>query len=392
MLRIAVVTAHFPSSGQPTHGRPALETMRILSRTNTVRVFYPHAAYPSVLKPKSRIYDGFDTAYRVPGVDVGYYDYPALPLISRPFNGGIAAGVLLPHVRRFAPDLIFNYFLYPDGYAALKLGKALGVPVVAMGVGSDVHGIGDRFSAMRTRTVLREADVLIGISDELRQRMVSMGAPAGKTRTILSGCDVSVFHPQDRLAARTKLGIARDAEGVVYIGRMDLKKGLRELVEAAARLHRSRPKLQVYLIGEGADRPLVESAIQANHAAEYVHAMPECTFDDVAVWMTAADLVTLPSYMEGCPNVVLEALACGRPVVATNVGGVPEIMNENCGLLVPPRDAQALATALAKTLDRRWDAEVVAAHGGRSWDAVAAELLPILEQLVAARRTRAGFR
>ena len=392
MLRIAVVTAHFPSSGQPTHGRPALETMRILSRTNTVRVFYPHAAYPSVLKPKSRIYDGFDTAYRVPGVDVGYYDYPALPLISRPFNGEIAARVLLPHVRRFAPDLIFNYFLYPDGYAALKLGKALGVPVVAMGVGSDVHGIGDRFSAMRTRTVLREADVLIGISDELRRRMVSMGAPAGKTRTILSGCDVSVFHPKDRLEARTKLGIARDAEGVVYIGRMDLKKGLRELVEAAAQLHRSRPNLQVYLIGEGADRALVESAIQANDAGAYVHAMPECTFDDVAVWMTAADLVTLPSYMEGCPNVVLEALACGRPVVATNVGGVPEIMNENCGLLVPPRDAQALATALGKALDRHWDAADVAAHGGRSWDAVAAELVLILEELVAARRTRAGSR
>jgi teichuronic acid biosynthesis glycosyltransferase TuaC len=392
MLRIAVVTAHFPSSGQPTHGRPALETMRILSRTNTVRVFYPHAAYPAVLKPKSRIYDGVDTAYRVPGVDVGYYNYPALPGISRPFNGKIAARVLLPHVRSFQPDLIFNYFLYPDGYAALKIGKALHVPVVAMGVGSDVHGIGDRFSAMRTRTVLREADILIGISDELRQRMVAMGAPAEKTRAILSGCDISVFHPMDRLPARAKLGIAPDAEAVVYIGRMDRKKGLRELVEAAAALHAARPRLQVYLIGEGADRPLVESAIQANHASEYVHAMAECTFDDVAVWMTAADLVTLPSYMEGCPNVVLEALACGRPVVATNVGGVPEIMNENCGLLVPPRDAQALATALAKALDRHWDAEDVAAHGGRSWDMVAAELLSILEELVTARPTRAGSR
>ena len=392
MLRIAVVTAHFPSSGQPTHGRPALETMRILSRTNAVRVFYPHAAYPSVLKPKSRIYDGFDRAYRVPGVDVGYYSYPALPLISRPFNGDIAARVLLPHVRSFAPDLIFNYFLYPDGYAALKLAKALGVPLVAMGVGSDVHGIGDRFSAMRTRTVLREADILIGISDELRQRMVAMGAPAGKTRTILSGCDVAVFHPMNRLAARAKLGIAGDAEGVVYIGRMDIKKGLRELVEAAARLHDARPKLEVYLIGEGADRAQVESAIQSYHAGGYVHAMPECTFDDVAVWMTAADLVTLPSYMEGCPNVVLEALACGRPVVASNVGGVPEIMNEKCGLLVPPRDAAALASALAKALDRHWDPEDVAAHGGRSWNAVAGELLPILEGLVAERRTRAGSR
>jgi glycosyltransferase involved in cell wall biosynthesis len=245
---------------------------------------------------------------------------------------------------------------------------------------------------MRTRTVLREADILIGISDELRQRMVAMGAPAEKTRAILSGCDISVFHPMDRLPARAKLGIAPDAEAVVYIGRMDRKKGLRELVEAAAALHAARPRLQVYLIGEGADRPLVESAIQANHASEYVHAMAECTFDDVAVWMTAADLVTLPSYMEGCPNVVLEALACGRPVVATNVGGVPEIMNENCGLLVPPRDAQALATALAKALDRHWDAEDVAAHGGRSWDMVAAELLSILEELVTARPTRAGSR
>jgi glycosyltransferase involved in cell wall biosynthesis len=387
MLRIAVVTAHFPSSGQPTHGRPALETMRILSRTNAVKVFYPHAAYPAVLKPKSRIYDGFDTSYRVPGVDTGYYNYPALPGISRPFNGGIAARVLLPHVRSFAPDVIFNYFLYPDGYAALKIGKALKVPVVAMGVGSDVHGIGDRFSAMRTRTVLREADILIGISDELRQRMVAMGAPAEKTRAVLSGCDVSVFHPMDRLAARAKLGIAEDAEAVVYIGRMDMKKGLRELVEAAAALHTARPNLQVYMIGEGADRPLVEAAIQAHNASAYVHAMPECSFDDVAMWMTAADLVTLPSYKEGCPNVVLEALACGRPVVATNVGGIPEIMNEKCGLLVPPRDVQALAKALAETLDRRWDAEDVAAYGGRSWEAVAAELLPILEELVAAQRT-----
>ena len=392
MLRIAVVTAHFPSSGQPTHGRPALETMRILSRTNAVKVFYPHAAYPAILKPKSRIYDGFDTAYRVPGVDTGYYNYPALPGISRPFNGGIAARVLLPHVRSFAPDVIFNYFLYPDGYAALKIGKALKLPVVAMGVGSDVHGIGDRFSAMRTRTVLREADILIGISDELRQRMVAMGAPAEKTRAVLSGCDVSVFHPMDRLAARAKLGIAADAEAVVYIGRMDMKKGLRELVEAAAALHAARPRLQVYMIGEGADRPLVEGAIQAHNASGYVHAMAECSFDDVAVWMTAADLVTLPSYKEGCPNVVLEALACGRPVVATNVGGIPEIMNEECGLLVPPRDVQALANALANTLDRNWDAEDVAAHGGRSWEAVASELLPILEDLVAARRTGAGAR
>ena len=309
MLKIAVVTAHFPSSAQPTHGKPAYQTLRVLSKSSDVQVFYPHAVYPSLLKPRSRIYDDFDASYNLPGVNAGYYDYPVLPLVSRPFNGWMVARALLPHVRSFAPDLVLSYFLYPDGYAALKIGKALGVPVVAMGVGSDVHNIRDRFSAMHTRTVLREVDFLVAISDDLRKRMVAMGASPEKTRTILSGCDVSVFHPADRLEARRKLHLDPNAEAVVFIGRMDVKKGLRELVEAAVSLHPLRPDLHVYMVGEGADRPLIEGAIQANNAASYIHTLSECAFDDVAVWMAASDLVTLPSYMEGCPNVVLEALA-----------------------------------------------------------------------------------
>ena len=102
--------------------------------------------------------------------------------------------------------------------------------------------------------------------------------------------------------------------------------------------------------------------------------------------MAAADLVTLPSYMEGCPNVVLEALASGRPVVATNVGGIPEILSVECGQLVPPRDSGALAEALASVLDRTWDADDLSARGSRSWEAVAAELLDVFQMLVATRQ------
>jgi glycosyltransferase involved in cell wall biosynthesis len=189
--------------------------------------------------------------------------------------------------------------------------------------------------------------------------------------------------------ARQKLRIDPSAETVIYVGRLDLKKGLRELVEAAAKLHPSRPNLRVYLIGEGPDRPIIERAIQANNAAGYFRVLPECGFDEVAVWMAAADVVTLPSYMEGCPNVVLEALACGRPVVATNVGGIPEIMSERCGRLVPPRDPAALAHALAKVLDESWDAETICAENGRSWDTVALELQEIFESLISARQASA---
>jgi glycosyltransferase involved in cell wall biosynthesis len=101
--------------------------------------------------------------------------------------------------------------------------------------------------------------------------------------------------------------------------------------------------------------------------------------------MAAADLVTLPSYMEGCPNVILEALACGRPVVATNVGGIPEILSCESGELVPPRDSATLAHALASVLDGNWDASDLSARGSRSWETVAAELLEVFESILPAR-------
>jgi glycosyltransferase involved in cell wall biosynthesis len=304
----------------------------------------------------------------------------------------MAARTLLPHVRAFAPDLIFSVFLYPDGYAALQIGKALSIPVVAMSIGSDINNIGDRISAMHTRRTLREVDFLVTVSDDLRRKAVLMGAPAEKTRAIVNGCDLSVFHIRDRSEARQKLDINLDSQVVVYIGRMDVKKGLRELIEAAAALHRDRPNLHVYLVGEGPDRPLIDADIQAHDAGSYVHALRGCAPDDVAVWMAAGDLVTLPSYMEGCPNVVLEALACGRPVVATRVGGIPEIMSDECGRLVSPRQAAELAQGLASVLDSTWEAAAISAHWSRSWNTVAAELMAVFESLAPNRQEAAHGR
>ncbi|HEY8310066.1 MAG TPA: glycosyltransferase, partial [Gemmatimonadaceae bacterium] len=160
MLRIAVVTRYFPSSGEPWQGRSAYQTIRALNAQADVHVFYPNSAYPSFLRPRTRLYEGLDPSYSPAGASVSYYDYVAVPLLSRPFNGAMAANALLPHVRAFRPDVIFSVFLYPDAYAALRIAKVLGVPLVAMGIGSDIHSIADRISASYTRKVLREADFL----------------------------------------------------------------------------------------------------------------------------------------------------------------------------------------------------------------------------------------
>jgi glycosyltransferase involved in cell wall biosynthesis len=386
MLKIAAITRYFPSSGEPAQGRSLYETLRIVGRSADVRVFYPNAAYPAFLRSRGRTYDKLDPAFRPPDVSVSYFNYLALPLISRPLNGWMAARVLLPHVRAFAPDLVFGCFLYPECFAALKIGKSLGVPVAAMSIGSDLNRIGDPISARHTRAVLREADYVVMVCEHLRKTAVAMGATAARTRAILNGCDLEVFRPGNRSQARERLGIDQSSEAVVYVGRMDLQKGLRELVQAVAALHSNRPRLHCYLVGHGHDRSQIEDAIRASEAGGYIRLVPGCAFDEVAVWMAAADVVTLPSYMEGCPNAILEALACGRPVVATNVGGIPEILNDSCGRLVPPREPDELAEALAFVLDASWDPKAISAHGNRSWSAPAAELMEVFEALAQDRQ------
>jgi teichuronic acid biosynthesis glycosyltransferase TuaC len=392
MLRIAVVTRYFPSSAEPWQGRSAYQTLRMMARHAEVKVFYPNAAYPQFLKPRSGGRFKPDAPRPTLDVNADYFDFLALPLVSRPFNGWMAARAVLPHVRTFAPDIVFSFYIYPDGYAAMKVAQALGVPVAAMSIGSDINRIEDRVTAHHTLTVLRDADLLLTVSEDLRRKALTMGADPARTRSVINGCDLSVFHVRDRAQARQKVGIDPETEAVVYLGRMDWRKGLRELVTAAASVHQRRSSMHVYLVGEGPDVPAIQSAIDANNAPGYIHLRPGCGFDDVALWMTAADVVTLPSYMEGCPNAVLEALACGRPVVATNVGGIPEIMSDTCGRLVPPRDADALAAALESVLDTQWDAAVISATRGRSWESVADEILEMFATIVPASRAAKGAR
>jgi glycosyltransferase involved in cell wall biosynthesis len=140
------------------------------------------------------------------------------------------------------------------------------------------------------------------------------------------------------------------------------------------------PKLHTYLIGEGPDRPVVLEAIARNQCADLITLVPSCPTDQVARWMAASDLVTLPSYKEGCPNVVIEALCAGRPVVATNVGGIPELMDSASGRLVPAKDVTALTQGLDEVLSQTWNAIAIADKHKRSWSDVADDLYAVLQK------------
>ncbi|HEY6412557.1 MAG TPA: glycosyltransferase [Edaphobacter sp.] len=383
-LKIAVITKYFPTSEHPWAGHSNYQTLRYLTRWNEVKVFYPEARYPGWLAPMVGK-KGLDGNYRPGGVEVEYIPYPALPAISRPLNGWLAARQVLPQVRRFGPDVILNYVVYPDGFAALEVGKALKVPVVVTAIGSDLNRISDPLCQVLTQKTLRESDAVITVSGDLRKTAILLGANEGRSHAILNGCDTSVFFRRDKAEARAALRIDPAEEVVAYVGRIDVKKGLRELVEAVVSLHERRPELRCYLVGDGSDEASIKELIAQKDANPYVRLIPPCDTAGVALWMGAADLVTLPSYSEGCPNVVIEALAAGRPVVASNVGGIPELMDDASGRLVPAKDSVALAKALDEVLAVQWSEDEIARRHQRGWAEVAEDVQRVLENAVAGR-------
>jgi teichuronic acid biosynthesis glycosyltransferase TuaC len=159
-------------------------------------------------------------------------------------------------------------------------------------------------------------------------------------------------------------------------------KGLRELFEALAIVRKTRPSVELTCIGEG---PL-EAALRERSArpdlAGAVRFVPPSKPGVVAEWMAAANLTCLASYSEGCPNVVIESLACGRAVVASNVGGVPELVNSSNGVLIQPHDINDLARGLIEALERHWDEPAIAAAAQRSWMEVARATISVCEQVV----------
>jgi teichuronic acid biosynthesis glycosyltransferase TuaC len=384
-MKVAVVTQYFPTSASPWAGHSAYQTLRVLASRCDLEVFYPEAAYPRGLKPASHSGTQIDRTWNPAGIEVTYVPYPVLPVVSRPFNGYVMANRLLPYVRRFQPDIVLNYVAYPDGLAAVRIGSRLEVPVVLTAIGSDLNRMSDPLCARLTRSTLRQADFVTTVSHDLAKTAKTLGAAPDHVEAILNGCDTAIFNPQDRAAARQHLGLNSADEIVVYIGRLDVRKGLIELIEAVGALRKRRPALRCYIVGDGPDKPLLLEAIARHEATESITLVPPCRTSGVAQWMAASDLVTLPSYREGCPNVVVEALAAGRPIVATNVGGIPELMDDTCGRLIPPQDVPALTKALEEVLDSTWSAETISSKHNRSWGDVADDLYRVLERTLSAR-------
>jgi glycosyltransferase involved in cell wall biosynthesis len=365
-MRVLALTNLFPNQREPNRGCFNLQQFAALRRHAEVRVIAPIAWQPwnhglSRPAPYQETWSDIPTLhpfyFYTPGIGRAAY---ALWMYCS------LRGVMARVVRSYRPDVLLGTWAYPDAVAAAALARRWELPWLAKVHGSDIHVLAKApLPRQQIRWALRQASRTFAVSTGLKQQLVELGVPAERIQVQHNGVDVERFQLQEKTAARIRTGLPLERRVVVYVGNLKASKGVLDLLEAARQLtaapagseqgKREAAPLIVF-VGGGDARDRLAEEIGRQGLANHVRLVGAQPHGEISTWIAAADALCLPSHQEGCPNVVLEALACGRPVVACCVGAVPDLIDAACGALVPPREPEQLAAALREVVLRPWDA------------------------------------
>ncbi len=373
MLKVLTLASLFPDAARPTLG-PFVErqTLGLAGHPDVeLVVVSPRGLppFPLSLHPHYRALAAQPAQEAWKGVTVHRPRFIHWPGTGGRFDAGAMARAVLPLLRRirqgFAFDVIDAEFFFPDGPAAIRLGEALGVPVSIKARGADIHYWGTQpGTGAQVIDAGRKAAGLLAVAQSLKADMAGLGMPEERIRVHYTGVDLSRFKPGDKAALKAELGVSGPL--VICVGALIPRKRQGLIVEALASL----PGVTLVLIGKGED----EAALRAQAAAlgladrmRFTGAIPQ---DEIARWLAASDVMCLPSASEGLANAWVEALACGTPVVITDVGGARELVDRpEAGQLVAP-ESPAIAEAIRALIQSPPAPDAVRAAAMRfTWEA-----------------------
>lgn len=391
-LNVLLISNLFPTPVDAIRGVFTYQLARRLQAMCDVTVVCPLPWFPRWARGK--MFEKWADFSRIPelyewrGFTVHSPKYPILPRMSEVALAALMFPSLyrtvkrLHRIRRF--DVVNTHWLYPDAVAAAWCTRLLGLPHVVTALGCDANlFMTQRHKRFQIEPAIRQAEGVTVVSDALRQFLVQQGFGDKPIDVIPNGVDAELFRPRDKGECARELGIASRGKTVVFVGQLLEVKGVIYLIEAVERLVAGGRDISVYLVGEGSGRPAYEAEVARRGLSGRIRFVGNRPHSEIAVWMGAGDVFCLPSIREGFPNVVLEALFSGRPVVASRVGGIPEMVNEKNGCLVEPGDPAALADALGKTLEKTWDANsILATVSHLSWERAGKHYLQSLEAAI----------
>ncbi len=387
-MRILTLTNLYPNPFQPHRATFNRNALRMLARKHAVRVIAPilwtdellarYRGAPALPPDRRCVLDDIL-------VEHPRYIYP--PLLLRDWYGHCfrwsVRQAFHRAVQEFRPDVVFVPWAYPDGWAGLELSQQAGLPVVIKVHGSDILLL-PHYPARHQGTIdaLRRASCVIAVSKDLAERMSNLEVDPSRIEVVYDGIDQDVFYPGPRSAARAQLGLDPDEPFALFVGNLIALKGVEVLLEACSRLIAGNLRFTCHLIGQGPLRPRLEQAIRSKGLESYIRLHGALPNEQLPDWYRSANVLVLPSYSEGVPNVLLEAAACGTPFVASRVGGIPEIAELAVSRLVPPGDAAQLAEALARFLTGPAPSRPAGAPTVRSREDSVAQLTEVLERTV----------
>jgi teichuronic acid biosynthesis glycosyltransferase TuaC len=382
-MQVLTVSTYFPNAADPQRAVFVKNLVRAMQQRCHVEVISPVPyAPPFDLKPKWRDLRTIPALENIDGINVVHPRFVVLPRLGWFSGFGYFLGVLRAlrcQANSGRRIVVHAHCAYPDAVGVAIAARLLRLPYIVTAHGSDINVYAERPTLrFQIRWALRHAAGVIAVSGAL-QAKISRLLGAAKTPLSCIPCaafDPRVFFPRSRLEARATLKVEPHARLVVFVGQLVPVKGVKYLINAWAELRR-RGRLggmdRLVLLGNGPCRFSLERQITGAGLAGSVQFAGTQNQIEVARWMAAASLLCLPSLNEGTPNVIVEALACGVPVVASRVGGVPDLIRQGeNGLLVSPADNIALTDALERVLERDWDACAIAdSVSNLTWRAIA---------------------
>ncbi len=394
-----VITNLFPNPVEKTRGQFVWqETQRLRDRHgHDLRVISPLPWVPAPLRSKARFaHAAVPATAELDGFRVHYPRHLVTPRVGRSLYGRFMtwslAGLFGRLQKEQPADYVLAHYAYPDGYAAMNLARRHRLPLLVKVRGSDINVFTK--DALRRRLTLRTlkgADRVVAVSEALKRKMVELGLPPTKISVVCNGVDRERFAPGDREACRRDLNLAPKPFTFLFVGSLRPLKGVLNLIEAFRALPSEvRGGARLLMLGAGELKIELTERIDAHGLGEIVRLVDPVAHDEIPRWLGACDCLVLPSSHEGYPNVVVEALAAARPVIASRVGGIPEIIVDGkSGILVPPGETAPLTEAMTQMIEGfDFDPEASPA-AQRNWEDVADDMDMLIRGMIDERKVGA---
>lgn len=351
-IRTLLFSTLYPSAVRPAHGIFVETRLRELLKTGEVqtRVIAPVPWFP-LTGERFGEYGQFAATPRkevLHGIDVQHPRYLLLPKVGMSMAPASIARAAWPAVQRllaqgFEFDLIDAHYYFPDGVAAAIIARRLGKPFVVTARGTDLNLIPEHAGPRRRiLETAAQAAASIGVCKALMDRLAEMGAAPAKLHVLRNGVDLVRFRPEPMAKARARLGLPASGQVLLSVGHLIARKGHHIAIEAMAQL----PGVQLRIVGRGPEATALHALARRLGVQDRVQFVGQVENSELRWWYSAADASLLCSSREGWANVLLESMACGTPVVATDIWGTPEVVAEAAaGVLMRDRTAASLLTA-----------------------------------------------